>query len=269
MCLLLLALDVVPHRPWLLLGNRDEYHSRASAAAAAWTDHPDVIGGRDLVAGGTWLALHRNGRLAAVTNVRTGSAKAALLSRGELVAGFVTTDRSAADYVDEIASRIAQYGPFNLIAGDVESAWGLSSTDGKPWRFHAGVHVLSNGPPREDWPKMRQIRARFEAAMIDGKEKNEVTFDEHLLDMLMDENVAPDGELPQTGVGVAVERALSPIFIRGASYGTRASTLAYAKADGARVLVERGFGPEGVRTSDLRLSIASSPARRLRGEHPP
>lgn len=263
MCLLLLALDVVPQRPWLLLGNRDEFHNRATAVAAAWTDHPDVIGGRDLVAGGTWLALHRNGRFAAVTNVRIGSAKAAPRSRGDLVASFVTMEQPAADYIDEIASRIDQYGPFNLIVGDAESVWGLSSTDAKPWRYRAGVHVLSNGPPREDWPKMRRIRMQFEAAISDAKQ-NEVTFDENLLDLLLDESIAPDTDLPKTGVGIAVERALSPIFIRGATYGTRASTLAYAKADGARVLVERGFGPDGMRMSDLRLSIAHKPAR-LRG----
>jgi uncharacterized protein with NRDE domain len=256
MCLLLLALNVVPKRPWLLLGNRDEFHERATSAAAAWTDHSDVIGGRDLVAGGSWLALHRNGRFAAVTNVRIGSPKTGAFSRGDLVAEFVTGEQSAGEYVVEIASRVEQYGPFNVIVGDHDSVWGISSIDGKPWRFKSGTHVLSNGPPTENWPKMQRIRERFEATIRDTQQ-NDPKIDEKLLDLLLDTQAPSDDELPQTGVGIDIERTLSPIFIRGATYGTRASTLAYAKADGGLVLAERGFGPEGVRTSDLRLSMRS------------
>src|ERR1700759_4677855 len=73
MCLILLALRAVPNRQWLLLGNRDEYHGRPSAPAARWNDAPNIIGGRDLEAGGSWLAVSNNGRFAAVTNVRPGA----------------------------------------------------------------------------------------------------------------------------------------------------------------------------------------------------
>src|SRR5512144_1975022 len=129
MCLLLLALNTRAKRPWLLLANRDEFHARASAAAAFWTDRPDVCGGRDLVAGGSWLALSRNGRYAAVTNVRTGRQATALRSRGALVADFVGGTESVVAYVANVAAQRDQFGPFNLVAGDSRGAAFVSSLD--------------------------------------------------------------------------------------------------------------------------------------------
>src|SRR5437660_12089187 len=118
MCLLLLALHVVPDRPWLLLANRDEFHARPSAPAAFWVDRPDVFGGRDLVAGGSWLALSRSGRFAAVTNVRSGRPSAAPRSRGALVADFVQATIAADRYATTVAAEREHYGPFNLVVGD-------------------------------------------------------------------------------------------------------------------------------------------------------
>jgi uncharacterized protein with NRDE domain len=268
MCLLLLAFNVTPDRPWLLLGNRDEFHGRASAPAQAWTDAPDVVGGRDLEAGGTWLALHRNGRFAAVTNVRNGQSRRGPRSRGELVAGFVRGTDTPAYYAADIARRSTEYGPFNLIVGDRRSAAGASSALPQSWGFSRGVHVLSNGPPGAEWPKVRRLRDRFGALLqsveVDKPVVHDATpsvdaashgwpDDAVLLDLLGDIGTAPDAELPDTGVGVELERRLAPIFIVGAEYGTRASTLAYARGDGSCVLVERGFGPEGVALGEARI----------------
>jgi uncharacterized protein with NRDE domain len=250
MCLLLFALDVIPGRPWLLLGNRDEFHARASAPAAAWDDTPDIVGGRDLVAGGSWLALSRRGRFAAVTNVRIGGAARGARSRGELVGGFVGGNATPAEYTQGLSAHVAEYGPFNLIVGDAHGAWGLSSTDATPWRLEAGVHVVSNGPPAVWWPKARRLHALFSHAVEAG-----VPPDAALLDLLRDTAQPPDTELPSTGVTPQIERLLAPIFIRGEEYGTRASTLAYAAANGDLVLHERRFGPHAadLGESDLRF----------------
>lgn len=251
MCLLLLALGVVPGRPWLLLGNRDEDHARPTAAAAVWSDASDVIGGRDRLAGGTWLALNRNGRFAAVTNVRSGAPRTGERSRGELVAGFVRGVDSALDFAASIARRRDAYGPFNLIVGDRAGAAGASSTRAAAFAFEPGVHVLSNGEPGVEWPKVKRLRAAFMAAWNSGLGPD--AFDATLLDALADERAADDAELPDTGVGVDVERRLAPIFIRGERYGTRASTLAYARDDASVVLVERGFGPGGSPLGETRI----------------
>ncbi len=127
MCLLLVAVDVVAQCPLVLLGNRDEFHARPSAAAAAWADAPGVIGGRDLEAGGSWLALHENGRIAAVTNIRLLSAQRGARSRGDLVREFVTSETSAADYVAELRRHLGDYAPFNLVVADRDEVWCLES----------------------------------------------------------------------------------------------------------------------------------------------
>ena len=253
MCLLLLALNTVAHRPWLLLGNRDEFHARPTAAAQRWSDAPDVIGGRDLAAGGSWLALNRNGRYAAVTNVRSGRMQAAARSRGELVGAFVSGTDSLADYLAAVAARRDQYGPFNLICGDASGAGFVSSLDGAPRMLAAGVHAFSNGSPRDDWPKMHRLRTRFEA-LVAGTARDGATqpghadaqrFDAALLDLLCDSEQPDDAALPDTGVGIELERRLAPVFVMpitlgDARYGTRASTLAYSFAAGHR-LHERRF----------------------------
>jgi len=248
MCLLLLALHVVPDRPWLLLANRDEFHARPSAPAAFWTDRPDVFGGRDLVAGGSWLALSRNGRFAAVTNVRSGRQSAAPRSRGALVADFVETSIAADRYATTVAAERQQYGPFNLVVGDRKRALFVSSIDGVPRDLEVGVHAFSNGSREDEWPKMCRLREGFAALTTVAPT------DSALLDLLTDTRQPDDADLPDTGVGLVLERVLAPIFIRGESYGTRASTLAYARADDSLVLIERRFGPDGVAAEATHLT---------------
>jgi len=250
MCLLLLALRVVPNRPWLLLANRDEFHVRASAPATFWPDRPDVFGGRDLVAGGSWLALNRNGRFAAVTNVRTGRAAAAPRSRGALVADFVRGTMAPVDYAASTAATRGEYGPFNLVIGNAAQAVFVSSIDGAPRLLEPGVHAFSNGSREDEWPKMRRLREGFSTLLRDS-----APADSALLDLLADTRQPDDVELPNTGVGAALERMLAPIFVVGETYGTLASTLAYAGADGALTLIERRFGPNGVSAGETRTDI--------------
>lgn len=262
MCLLLLAFHAIPGCPWLLLGNRDEFHARATSAAAAWPDAPQIIGGRDLEAGGSWLALNRNGRFAAVTNVRSGAPRRGPRSRGELVAAFVQGAQPPAACAAEIADRRADYGPFNLIVGDRDSAWGASSLLDAAWPMTPGIHVLSNGPPDVLWPKAHSLRRGFAATAAartappgcDDRAASIAAADARLLDLLIDTSQPDDADLPQTGVGLELERTLAPIFIRGTTYGTRSSTLAYARDDGSWTLIERRFGPDGVMTGQTAVA---------------
>jgi len=264
MCLILLALNVVPRRPWLLLGNRDEFHGRPSAAAQAWDDAPDVIGGRDLEAGGSWLALNRSGRFAAITNVRSGAPRRGTRSRGDLVATFARGGATPVSYAREAAAHRAEFGPFNFVVGDRETVACASSLRDQAWPLAPGVHVLSNGPPDVSWPKAARLRERFlalcRANEAQHPHSHDAAFcetaepaDAALLDLLADVSQPPDDELPETGVPFELERILAPIFIRGEQYGTRASTLAYARSDGGLVLHERRFGPGGVPAGETRI----------------
>jgi len=261
-CLILLAKNVLPGRPWLLLGNRDEFHLRPTAPAEPWHESPDVIGGRDLEAGGSWLAVHDSGRFAAVTNVRSAQARRGIRSRGELVAAFVRDNADVTAYASVTAAERDQYGPFNLIVGDRHVSACASSLRSEAWPLESGVHVLSNGAPGVDWPKVRRLRERFAecaagvgATEIQSPRDNSraAIFDDALLDLLGDTTQPGDDDLPHTGVSQELERMLAPIFIRGSDYGTRASTLAYARNEGGVVLHERRFGPGGIPAGESRI----------------
>jgi uncharacterized protein with NRDE domain len=239
MCLLLIAIDVTPDLPLLLLGNRDEFHGRASAPANQWDEDPRIVGGRDLVAGGSWLALRDDGRFAAVTNLRTGVPATAPKSRGALVRDFVLGDAEPLVYLDLLRTQIGDYGPFNLIVGDRTGVHALGSAEGLMRPLRAGVHVISNGAIGVHWPKTERLQRRFSETVRSGAVNDEVG----LLELLRDETQPNDEDLPDTGIGLDLERRLAPIFIRGEKYGTRASSLVVRHADGSVALRERRFGP--------------------------
>lgn len=240
MCLLLIAVRAVRAKPLLLLGNRDEFRARASAAAAPWSEDPRIAGGRDLVAGGSWLALRADGRHAAVTNVRSGLPATAPRSRGWLVRDFMLGDAKPGDFLDAVHADVESYGAFNLVVGDRDSTWAYGTADTAPRRLDTGVHVISNGRIGVHWPKTEQLQRRFTELVLTSDPT-----DDALLDLLLDERQPSDAALPDTGVGIELERLLAPVFVRGSvRYGTRAGTLAYVSEDGGAGLQERVFGTD-------------------------
>lgn len=239
MCLLLIAINPQPEQALLLLGNRDEFHQRASTPAQKWPNDARVVGGRDLVADGSWLALRDDGRFAAVTNLRTGVPATAPKSRGWLVRDFLRGDESPQVFLDALRASAGDYGPFNLVVGNRDGVFALSSADIEVRALKHGVHVISNGAIGVHWPKTERLQRRFQEMV----QPDAGTVDEsRLLDLLVDETLPPDIALPDTGVGLELERRLAPIFIRGEKYGTRASTLVTHGADGLLTLRERRFG---------------------------
>jgi uncharacterized protein with NRDE domain len=242
MCLILFAHKAHPGYPLILAANRDEAYTRPAAPAAYWHDHPHVYGGRDLDKGGSWLGLTRSGRIAAVTNFRDGNApKNAPLSRGELVSGFVTSHDDAATYLERVRTRANRYNGFILIAGELDALYWYSNRGPGVERIAPGVHGLSNHLLDTPWPKITRSRQALEALL--GAGEDELTA--ALFDVLADRSGAPDHELPDTGVGLRRERELSPIFISGTRYGTRASTVVLVDGNGGALFIERSFGPGG------------------------
>jgi uncharacterized protein with NRDE domain len=241
MCILLIAIDRVIGWPLLLLGNRDEFHARASAPAQPWRDAPDCVGGRDLVAGGGWLAQRNDGRFAAVTNLRAGLPAQSPRSRGALVRDFVIGNEPVAAFAQAVLEHFDEYGPFNLVLGDRSGTWVIDGTTATLRRLPAGIHVISNGAIGVHWPKVERLRARFERAVASGLHD-----DANLLELLADRAQPADAELPDTGVGLERERMLAPVFIRGEHYGTRASSLVMRHDDGSVFFRERSFAAQGV-----------------------
>jgi uncharacterized protein with NRDE domain len=242
MCIILLARHAHPDYPLIVAANRDEAYSRPAAPAAFWSDHPDIYGGRDLDKGGTWLALTRTGRFAAVTNYRDGHPKAvAPRSRGALVSGFLTGDIPARPYLEQIQSQGEQYNDFILIAGNLDEMFWLSNRGPGVEAIPPGVHGLSNHLLNTPWPKIRRSKRAVEA-LLGARENGLVA---GLFVLLADRSVATDHELPQTGIDLQRERELSAVFISGERYGTRASTVVLVHADGGVLFIERSFGAGG------------------------
>lgn len=256
MCLIALAYRAHPRYELLLAANRDEFHHRPTAAAAAWEDAPDVVGGRDLVGGGAWLALSARRRFAAVTNVRRMEAPdPAAPSRGRLVAEFVRGEVSAEAAAETLMGAAEHYAGFNLLLWDGADLVYLSNRPAPRWqRLAPGVHAVSNAQLDTPWPKLRRLRAALEAQLARDAGP------ESLFAALADEQVAADADLPETGVGLEVERRLSPPFVRGREYGTRASSLLCVPAEGGPLqLIERRFGPDGVAAGESRLALGPRP----------
>lgn len=238
MCLILFSHRAHPDFPLLIAANRDEFYSRPTAPAAFWPDQPDLLAGRDLKSGGTWLGVTRTGRLAALTNYRDPAAvKKGAPSRGHLVSGFLTGNRSARSYMEKIAGEAKRYNGFNLLAADNEGLYYFSNRGEGVHRLTAGLYGLSNHLLDTPWPKVVDGKKAL-AAQLTG----EAPFDpEAIFAALADRSRPPDHRLPNTGMGLAWERTLSPRFITSETYGTRCSMVLAVGKDQTVRFLEKTF----------------------------
>lgn len=240
MCLIALAWQARRDLPLLVAANRDEWRERPAEPAHWWKDHPDLLAGRDLQAGGTWMGITRQGRFAAVTNFRDPSDKRSTArSRGTLVTEFLLGTDAPARFLSNLSARANEYNGFNLILGDPDSLFYYGSREGEPRAIEPGVHALSNHLLDEPWPKVVKGRERMEAA-LQARDPSPALFD-----LLSDIEGAPDEVLPQTGMGLAWERRLASALITGQGYGTRASTVLTVASSGKAVMEERTREPDG------------------------
>jgi uncharacterized protein with NRDE domain len=237
MCLIVLAWQAHPDFPLVLAANRDEFHHRATAPARFWPEAPELLAGRDLVAGGTWLGVTRSGRFAALTNYREPGAPRGECSRGLLVSSFLQGDAEPMTHAQAVMAEADRYSGFNLLLGEGGELVVLSNRGMPPRRLAPGVHALSNHLLDTPWPKVEKAHAGLAAQQAAPDVDS-------LLRLLADADPAPDEYLPDTGVGLEMERMLSPLFIRSPRYGTRASTVLLMGRERIR-LVEQGFTDSG------------------------
>lgn len=235
MCLVLLALDSVPGYPVVLAANRDERHERAAEPLHWWPDDPGIAGGRDAVAGGTWLGVCRDGRFAAVLNAPGQPPPAGAASRGELVPRFLAA-REPERALHAIEASAAAYAGFHFVGGGPGCAWYLGARGKDVARLGGGVHGIDNAGLDVDDPRLRRARRGFAAAAAAGDT-------EPLLALLAD-----TGD-PGEGAGDC-----RPVFVRDAWFGTRCSTVLRIADGGGIELVERRFGPDGASIGDTRLA---------------
>jgi len=240
MCLIVFAWQVIPGVPLVAAGNRDEFFSRPTASAAWWNDHPQVYAGRDLQDGGTWMGISREGRFAAITNVRDPSTKRTdAPSRGALVADFLAADSTPEAYIDALQAHASEYNGFNLLVGDKDKlVWytNAATQDERNGKLLApGIYGLSNGSLDSPWPKVVRTKAQFSSLICQGAPEDAY------FEMLTDTTRAPDCRLPKTGVSLEWERVLSAVCIQSPEYGTRTSTVVRLFGDGSAALEERAL----------------------------
>ncbi len=235
MCLAAFSLRASAEYPLIFAANRDEAHERPTAPAGWWDDEDGILGGRDLQAGGSWLAVDRRGRLAAVTNFRDDHDTAYPRSRGHLVQDYLTGSISADDYLAALKAHEADYGPYNLVIFDGRRLH-YASNRAPGQELHAGVYALSNTLLGSAWPKVRHAQARLSACVDDGDPNA------YLFDLLADETVHDD--LPDTAEQAT--RLMSTVFINDDRYGTRSSTVILLSRHGELRFTERRFGANGV-----------------------
>ena len=252
MCLIAVAVGLRADLPLVLAANRDEFFVRPTQPARFWEDAPQVLAGRDLEQGGTWMGLAHGGRFAAVTNFREGGRpRRGQRSRGWLVRDYLLSDIEPDRYLSALQRDAEQFDGFNLLVGLGQRVWYWSNRAGVAHVLTPGVHGLSNHLLNTPWPKVERAKSRL-AALANAPAEQ---LGERLFDLLADDRRADDDELPSTGVPLEWERVLSSAFIRTPEYGTRSSTVVLLRADGHALFEERGFDAQGAQTHRNRYEV--------------
>jgi uncharacterized protein with NRDE domain len=247
MCLILIAHQLTGQIPLLVLANRDEFYARPTAAAAPWDECSELIAGRDLVSGGSWFGA-RGARWASVTNIREGiqSNHHSSRSRGWLVRDYLLGNDAPQDFLAGMAESAAEYAGFNLLLGDGDELWYRANRDVPGKRLEPGIYGLSNHLLDSPWPKvvhgkrsMHELLSRTPLVLTQLHPDLDRAFA-----ILADTTRAADSELPDTGIPLEWERALSAAFINKNAYGTRCSTLLTRAVNGSHLFIERRFKGE-------------------------
>jgi uncharacterized protein with NRDE domain len=228
--------------------NREETYDRPTAAAAFWDDAPNVLAGLDLLQGGTWLGITRQGRFAALTNFRSReSNRSDGPSRGGLVSEFLKGNQTPDDYLAGVMDKGGLYSGFSLIVGDDSEFRYYSNQEHKPRQLVSGLYGVSNHLLDTPWPKLVRGKREFNRLLLAADEPAP----DQLFTILGDSTMADDDELPNTGIGIDNERLLSPLFVNAGNYGTRSSTVVLIDKTGNVTFVERTFDRQPDRYSTV------------------
>jgi uncharacterized protein with NRDE domain len=250
MCLITIAHRCHRNYSLLVAANRDEYYRRRTAAAHFWEEAPGLLAGRDLQAGGTWMGVTLSGRFAAITNHRNPPwTPATPRSRGLLVRDYLVGNAPAIDYVERVAESAGDYAGFNLLLSDSDGLYYFSNIERRVQELAPGIYSLSNGLLDANWPKQRRASEALSALMPD-------TIDHGGLQAtISNRSPASDSELPETGLGIESERALSAQFIVTPEYGTRATTTLSVHHSGQVEFHEQSFSHGGTTTGKRRFTF--------------
>ena len=242
MCLIVFAYKAHPKYKFIFAANRDEFYDRPTKQADYWKDHPELLAGKDLQGGGTWMGITKQGRFAAVTNYRDlKNIKEDAPSRGILTLDFLINGISAEQYYENIKPSLQDYNGFNLLLGSIDELFYFSTHTNGIKKLEPGIYGLSNAVLNTDWPKVKKSKVGLSILL-----KHDEVHPWELLSILNDTLKAKEEDLPDTGVGMEWEKVLSSIFIQSPKYGTRCSTAVIVdKENNFRFAEKTFFGNQG------------------------
>jgi uncharacterized protein with NRDE domain len=250
MCLIIFAHHCHPGAPLVLAANRDEFFARPTAAASFWPEHPDLLAGRDLELGGTWMGITRGARFAAITNFRDPARTvAAPRSRGELTLDYLLGDAPAQQYLMAVAVRQEEYAGFNLLLGDQHQLWFLSNSGEArgtaPRLLPPGLYGLSNAALDTPWPKVMLGKDQMRDCLT--KPLTHAA----LASVVGNQQAAAPEALAGLGLDGDMDQLLSAQFIQAGQYGTRCTTTLWLDDDGHANFGERSYNDNGQLTGTI------------------
>ncbi len=237
MCLIFLSINNHPTYKLIVAANRDEFYERKTLPAHFWEDYPNIVGGRDIQASGTWMAMSKQGKISMVTNYRDPlNINPKAPSRGQLVSDYLLSGDKPKEYLTTIEKKGKSYNGFNLLVGSADELYYYSNYRNVIEKIPAGLHGISNHLLNTPWPKVQKGMERMKT-LLAADNLDPIK----LFDLLYDDRTAPDEKLPDTGVSLERERMLSSMFIKSPNYGTRCSTVILVNHSNAILFSERVY----------------------------
>lgn len=234
MCILFIAIEQHPDYPIIICANRDEFHQRPTQNMHYWPEQ-NILAGKDLQAGGTWMGLSPNGNFSALTNFRRpANFDDKKRSRGDLVVKALTTNNQNTQQY--LTKNSEQYNDFNLVFGQLNNLQAFDSVNKKFVTLKQGFHSICNGALDDIWPKMASGLKALEA-LVTAKKVNI----EALFSVMGNQDTAEEEHLPDTGLNAELELLLSSIFIVSDEYGTRSTAVILQNTSGNIEVYERNY----------------------------
>lgn len=238
MCLILFQFQQHRNYKLVLAANRDESYNRPTAPAQFWEDKPTILAGRDLLQMGTWLGITTSGRFAGLTNYRhPDHLSSGKLSRGAIVTSYLEGKETCEEYLHKQALRKDDYVGYNILVGSPDELKYYSNVEDKITTIPPGVHGLSNHFLNTPWPKVELGKKHLQSYL---EQVDKVDPDE-LFTILANSEEARVDDLPDTGIGLELEKKLSSMFIKMPDYGTRCSTVLTIDHNNYVTFIERTF----------------------------
>jgi|TARA_B110000438_G_scaffold169225_1_gene161713 uncharacterized protein with NRDE domain len=256
MCLIIFAHQADPRYRLVVAANRDEFFARPTNHAHFWTESDkksQILAGKDIVAGGTWLGLTRSGRFAAVTNFRDPSQpEKKPKSRGQLTLDFLAGNQSPLDYCGMLQEHLDEFAGYNLLVGDQHSMCYVNNFEEKLIELKPGIYGLSNGLLNSSWPKVEKGRDSLKALLASDVQEDSVSTD-RLIDMMNDRSLVKVEDLPDTGIPKELEHSLSPAFIQNQQrqYGTLCTSAVIFENLGVSRFSEQNYDNSGMATERI------------------